>query len=307
MKEKKTRKKLSKEGYSALIMLVPCVVFLIVCSIYPIIWTIRWVPYNYNGVKSTFTGWANFKRLFTDSLFWNSVLHTFEYAFYKIIFIIPLALLVTVLLQQKLIGSSLFRGIYFMPTIISTAIAGMIFTFLFSTNNGVVNAVFLKLGWLKEPARWLSTQSLVMIPVTVLAIWGGFGNYMLYFTTGMSSIDTQVYEAAKIDGATQSQTFFRVTLPMMAPTLKVVLQLALLSAFKDYEAIMVLTQGGPANRSMTMFLNNYYTIFGTMVGNEVISQPQIGYGALCSLVAALIVGLVTIVYLRVSKRLDDVV
>ncbi len=119
----------------------------------------------------------------------------------------------------------------------------------------------------------------------------------------MSSIATGLYEAATIDGANGVQIFFRVTLPMLSPTLKIVLQLALLSAFRDYEAIMILTQGGPGNRSMTMFLYNYYLIFGQ--SNS--AQPQIGYGALCSLMAAIIIGLVTMVYLRVSKKLDDVI
>ena len=190
-----------------------------------------------------------------------------------------------------------------MPTIISSAISGMIFTFIFATKNGILNGIMQSANLIKEPIKWLTSSDVVMVAVTVLAVWAGFGNYMLYFTSGMSSIDTGLYEAAKIDGANGLQIFFRITLPMLSPTLKIVLQLALLSAFRDYEAIMILTQGGPGNRSMTMFLYNYYLIFGVSGS----SQPQIGYGALCSLMAALIIGLVTAVYLRLSKKLDDVV
>ena len=191
-----------------------------------------------------------------------------------------------------------------MPTIISTSIAGMIFGFIFATKNGILNSLLQNMHMIDSPIKWLNSPSVVMVAVTILAIWGGFGNYMLYFITGMTGISEDVYESAKIDGATGVQTFFRITLPMLAPVLKVVLMLAITGAFKDYEAIMVLTNGGPGNRSMVMFLYIYNIIFGS-AGST--SQPQIGYGALLSVVAAVIVGIVTGVYLFVSKKLDDVV
>lgn len=191
-----------------------------------------------------------------------------------------------------------------MPTIISTSIAGMIFGFIFATKNGILNSMLQNMHMVDSPIKWLNSPSVVMVAVTILAIWGGFGNYMLYFITGMTGISEDVYESAKIDGATGVQTFFRITLPMLAPVLKVVLMLAITGAFKDYEAIMVLTNGGPGNRSMVMFLYIYNIIFGS-AGST--SQPQIGYGALLSVVAAVIVGIVTGIYLFVSKKLDDVV
>jgi len=290
-------------GISATLMLTPAVFFLAVCSIYPFIWIFRYICYDYNGFRAVYTGTRNFSRMLSDATFWASVMHTFEYAFYKLIFILPLALVVAVLLNQRLRGSAFFRGVYFMPTVISTAISGMIFTFIFATGNGILNALLKNLGIIVKPIGWLTTQSVVMAAVTILAVWGGFGNYMLYFITGMTSIPEDVYESAKIDGASGVQTFFRITLPMLSPVLKVVLLLAITSAFKDYEAIMVLTNGGPGNRSMVMFLYIYKLIFGTQAG----TQAQIGYGALLSLMAAVIVGSVTGIYLLVSKKLDDVV
>ena len=191
-----------------------------------------------------------------------------------------------------------------MPTIISTSIAGMIFGFIFATKNGILNSMLQNMNLISSPIKWLNKPSVVMVAVTILAIWGGFGNYMLYFITGMTGISEDVYESAKIDGATGVQTFFRITLPMLAPVLKVVLMLAITGAFKDYEAIMVLTNGGPGNRSMVMFLYIYNIIFGSSGSS---SQAQIGYGALLSVVAAVIVGIVTGIYLFVSKKLDDVV
>jgi raffinose/stachyose/melibiose transport system permease protein len=292
-----------KEKTSAILMLLPSTILLAVCSIYPFIWMFRYVCYNYNGFKATYTGTANFNRLASDSTFWKSVGVTFEYAGLKILFIIPLALLIAVLLNLRMKGHSVQRGIIFMPTIISSAIAGMIFTFVFATQNGVLNGILKSLHLIKSPVPWISSTDFVMTAVIILAVWGGVGNYMLYFTTGINGISEDCYESAKIDGANGLQTFFYVTLPMLAPVLKTVLMLAITSAFKDYESIMVLTDGGPNSRSMVMFLYIYHVIFGTTNSS---AQVQIGYGALLSIVAAAIVGVVTVIYLQLAKKLDKV-
>ena len=287
-----------RDRISSFLMLAPVVILLIICSIYPFFWMLRYVLCDYNGFVSRFTGMQNIERMMKDTAFWGSIGHTFEYAVYKLVFIIPLALVIAVLLNSRIKGSSVFRLVYFLPTVISSSISGMIFNFIFATSNGILNGV------LGKQIPWLTDSSLVMIAVTVLAVWGGFGNYMLYFLTGMNGISQDIYEAAKIDGANGTQTFFRITLPMLSPVLKVVLMMAITGALKDYEAIMVLTQGGPGNRSMVMFLYIYNLIFGT--ANNV-TQPQIGYGALLSCVSAIIVGFITLLYLRLAKKLDDVV
>ena len=148
----------------------------------------------------------------------------------------------------------------------------------------------------------ITDVGVVMGAVIIMSVWAGFGNYMLYFVTGMTSISEDVYESSRIDGANAVQTFFKITLPMLAPVLKVVLMLAITGAFKDYEAIMVLTNGGPGNRTNVMFLYIYNLIFSAEAG----SQAQIGYGALLSVVAAVIVGAVTIIYNLVARKLVDV-
>ena len=298
------KRRINGEGVTSFLMLLPAIVFLCVCSIYPFIWIFRYVNYNYNGFTATYTGSANFERMLKDTTFWASVGHTFEYALYKLIFIIPLALVIAVILHNKIKGANFFRGIYFMPTVISSSIAGMVFTFIFATKNGILNAILQALNITNAPIPWLNGQDCVMVAVTILAVWGGFGNYMLYFTSGMDSISNDVYESAKIDGANGVQTFLKVTLPMLSPVLKTVLMLAITGAFKDYEAIMVLSNGGPGNRSMVMFLYIYRMIFGGTGGT---SQNQIGYGALLSVVAAVIVGIVTAIYLFISRKLDEVV
>lgn len=291
----------SRGDFAACFMLLPAVFLLATMSIYPFFWLFRYVCYDYNGFQSYYTGTHNFVRMMGDTTFWRSVLHTFEYAGLKLIFIIPLSLLMAVLLNQKLRGTSVFRGIYFMPTVISAAIYSLIFSFIFAVYNGVLNSALQNMGLIKAPVDWLGNADIVMISIVIVAVWGGFGNYMILFISGMTSISDEIYESSKIDGASGVQTFFKITLPMLSPVLKVILMLALTNALKDYQSILVLTDGGPNNRSHVMFSYIYKLIFGSA------TTPQIGYATLLSVVAALIIGVVTAIYMYVARKLDDVI
>ena len=291
----------SRGDFAAVFMMLPAVILLVVMSIYPFFWLFRYICYDYNGFDAYFTGARNFMRMLEDETFWRSVLHTFEYAGLKLLFVIPLSLLLAVLLNQKLTGSSIFRGIYFMPTVISSAIYSLIFGFIFAVYNGVLNASLQKMGLIQAPIDWLGDPSIVMLSIVIVAVWGGFGNYMIYFISGMSSIPEEIYESSRIDGANGVQTFFHITLPMLSPVLKVILMLAITTAFKDYQSILVLTDGGPNNRSHVMFSYIYNLIFSSS------TTPQIGYATMLSVVAALIIGIVTAIYMFVARKLDDVV
>ena len=291
----------SRGDFAAVFMMLPAVILLVVMSIYPFFWLFRYICYDYNGFNAYFTGARNFMRMLEDETFWRSVLHTFEYVGLKLLFVIPLSLFLAVLLNQKLTGSSIFRGIYFMPTVISSAIYSLIFGFIFAVYNGVLNASLQKMGLIQAPIDWLGDPSIVMLSIVIVAVWGGFGNYMIYFISGMSSIPEEIYESSRIDGANGVQTFFHITLPMLSPVLKVILMLAITTAFKDYQSILVLTDGGPNNRSHVMFSYIYKLIFSSS------TTPQIGYATMLSVVAALIIGIVTAIYMFVARKLDDVV
>lgn len=182
----------NKGDIAAGLMLLPAVIMLLVVSVYPFCWIFRYVCYEYNGLTATYTGMHNFERMLTDTTFWQSVLHTFEYAVLKIIFIIPLALIMAVFLNQKLRGSSFFRGVYFMPTIISTAVSSMVFGFIFAAYNGVLNGVLKAIGVIGQNVNWLGDAKTAMWSVLIVALWAGFGNYMIYFISGMSSISEDV-------------------------------------------------------------------------------------------------------------------
>ena len=279
----------------------PAVLMLVITSIYPFFWLFRYVLYDYNGFVAYFTGLENIKRLFTDTVFWSSVAHTFEYAILKLIITLPLSLLIAVVISKNIPGSSLFRGIFFLPTVISASVYSLIFTFIYAVFRGPLNTMLQTLGLISSPIDWLGDPSWVMISIVIVAVWGGLGNYMVYFLSGLSSISSEIYESSMIDGANARQTFFRITLPMLSPMLKVILLLAITTSFKDYQSILVLTNGGPNNRSHVMFSYIYNLIFSST------STPQIGYATVLSIVAAIIIGAVTALYMVLARKLDDIV
>ena len=291
-----------KDRLTVWLMLSPTIFLFLVVSVYPFVWISKYIFYDYNGFVEYFIGLDNLKRLFADKLFGVSILHTLEYAFLKLITIIPLALVVAVLLNQKLRGKNFFRTVFFIPTVISAAVASLVFYFVYSPYNGILNGTLKALHITDMKIDLLGNPGLVMLSIIFVAIWGGLGNYMVLFLAGLQSIPDSIYESSKIDGTNKLQDFFYITIPMLQPMLKVILMLAITTALKDYQSIMVLTGGGPAGRSQVMCLYVYQLMFGNENGDGAV---QIGYGSTVGLASSVIIAIITLIYLRVSKKMDD--
>ncbi|MDF2485148.1 MAG: binding-protein-dependent transport system inner rane component [Herbinix sp.] len=295
-----------KENLQAYSMLLPNLVLFIAFSIYPCIWTLKFIFYRYSGLASEapkFVGLDNLMRVFRDDLYWKAAKNTFVYAGAKIIIIIPLAFLLALFLSKKRKGNGLLQSVIFVPTIMSAAVMGLVFYLLFNVYNGQINFYLMEWNIIKQPINWLGAEN-SMETLVLTAIWGGIGNYMVYFIAGLQRISEETLESAKIDGANSPQTVWYITLPMLGPILKIILMLSITAAFHDMTNVMVLTEGGPNYSTMVMSLYGYSYFFPISASS--ITLPQYGYGAAVSAVSAMIAGIVTVVYLRVSKRLDDV-
>ena len=236
-------------------------------------------------------------------MFWDSVVNTFVYVGGKLILTLPIAFMLAFLLSKSTRINAVSQSIIFTPTIMSSAVMALIFYLLFNTYNGEINRFLMWLGVIDENINWLGVQH-AMLTVIILAVWGGVGNYMVYFIAGLTGISTDVYESAKLDGANGAQTLFRITIPLLAPVLKMILMLALVISFMDMQSIMVLTEGGPMGKTNVMFLYIYQLFFPISAGSTF--TQEFGYGAAVSLVAACIIGLITGLYLFIGSKLDKV-
>lgn len=304
MNKKKSNllKSLKRERISYL-MLLPNLVMFGIFTVYPLGWVLRYMLYDYKGYgEPIFVGMDNFVRIFTrDTEYWNAVRNTLIYVGGKLILIIPIAFLLAVLLSKNTRSNAVAQSVIFTPTIMSSAVMALIFYLLFNTYNGDINRYLTATGLITRNINWLGVNY-AMLTVIILAVWGGVGNYMVYFIAGLTGVSQDVYESAKIDGAGSLQLLFQITLPMMAPVIKMVLMLALVVSFTDMQSIMVLTEGGPMGKTNVMFLYLYQLFFPITVGASV--PQEFGYGAAVGLVSACIIGIFTGLYLFLGRRLD---
>ncbi|WNR45342.1 carbohydrate ABC transporter permease [Paenibacillus roseipurpureus] len=293
-----------KHALAPYILTFPSLFLTLALSIYPIGWAMRYMFYSYPGYgKMTFIGFDNFRRLASDEMYWHSVLNTLVYAAGKIVLTLPIALILAVILNQRLRGRHLLRAIYFLPTVISTAVMSVVFYVIFNSYNGILNQYLVKYGIVHANVDWLGTK-FAMLTMIIIAVWGAIGNYMLLFLAGLQNIPKDVYESAAIDGANGWKKFFYVTVPMLGPVLQMIVLLAITAALKGYESIMVLTEGGPIGKTEVMYLYVYKLFFPISSAGGAVQQ-QIGYGSAVGFVSALIVGIVTLGYFYLSRRLNN--
>ncbi|MHA7964760.1 carbohydrate ABC transporter permease [Paenibacillus sp. CAU 1782] len=286
------------------LFLSPSIILTAVLGIYPLIWMLRYMFYDYAGYgEPLFIGLENFRRVMRDDLFWESVGNTFIYAGGKLVLTLPLSLLLAVILNGKLRGGNLLRGIYFMPTVISTAVISVVFYTIFNSYNGMVNTALMKLNLVSQPVDWLGPK-LAMLTVILVAVWGAVGNYMLLFLAGLQSIPQDLYESAAIDGANAGKKFWYITLPMLAPVAQLVIMLAIIVSLKGYESIMLITEGGPIGKTEVMYLYLYKLLFPVSTGSPV--EQQLGYGSAVGFVTALIVGAITGLYFFLSRKMNKI-
>ena len=219
-------KHLSSNRIQEILMILPMTIGFLLFSVSPIIWVIRWSCFNYNGFSTpVWCGLDNFIRILTrDPAYWNSLLNTFIIAGLKMLVEIPMALILAVLVNNaRLRGGKLFRVVFFLPSVFSIAVVGLIFSILFSAFNGIVNAVLWELGIINRNISWFGDKTHAMFVIILVSLWTTFGLNMIYFLMGLQNIPKSLYECASIDGASPLRQFFSITVPLLSPILQLVL------------------------------------------------------------------------------------
>ena len=293
-----------KEYLQAYAMLLPQLIGFALFSLYPIIWVLRFAWFDYDGIKAEYIGFDNFVKVFRqDPDYWISLINTFVMAFGKLLVELPLALILAVFLNNKLRGKSFFRAMFFMPNIVSVAIVGLIYYFMFSTFEGIVNNLLMEVKLIKMPIDWFGDKWTSMLVIAIASIWQNFGINMLFFLSGLQNIPQDLYECADIDGANKFQQFVHITMPMLAPVMQIIFMLAMLGSLKMTDLILVLTNGGPAGQTEVVmtYIFKYFFKFGE--GSQI---PQIGYAASLGMVTAVILGILTLLYLKMTKKMSSV-
>jgi ABC-type sugar transport system permease subunit len=284
----------------AVMMISPMLVGFIVFTYLPILYIIRYCVYNYDGYnKLTFIGLDNFVRIFMrDPAYWESLLNTVVLSAGKLIIEIPLALLFAVLLNKGLKGSGFFRVMLFLPTIISTAIIGLIFSLMFSAYRGVINTMLMDIGLIAAPIDWFGSKWSAMAVLGMASIWCYLGINIIFFLMALQSVPAELYECAKLDGASASRTFFSITIPMIGPIFRIVLLNAIIGSLKVNDLVLASTNGQPGGRTEVVMTYVFKYFFGYS-GRRV----EVGYASAMAVVTGVFLGIITFIYLKSSNKM----
>ena len=205
------------------------------------------------NVPTRFIGLSNYERLLTDTTFHRGLLNNFLFAVVVVPVQTSLALLLAILVNQKLRAVSIFRSLYFVPVVVPMVVVAVIWTFLYNPGQGTINAFFGLFGL--GPFNWLGDTILAFPAIIVLSIWQGVGFQMVIFLAGLQEIPDFLYEAGQIDGAGKVRQFLYITLPSLRNTIIFVVVSTTILAFKLFVQVDVMTKGGPQDATMTAILH----------------------------------------------------
>ncbi len=215
---------------------------------------------NYDVVTSPdWVGIQNYKRLFSDPLFWQSLKVTSYYSLVSVPLGIALSLIIAILLNQNIRGLAWFRTIYYMPSVISGVAVSLLWMWIFNPEFGILNFLLWKLFHIQGPA-WLMSEEWVIPALIIMSLWGIGGDIVIYLA-GLQGIPTELYEAAEIDGANSFNKFLNITIPMMSPVLLFTLIMGIINSFQVFTQAYVMTGGGPHYASLFYVLYIYQNAF----------------------------------------------
>lgn len=268
------------------LFLLPTAILYSLYTLWPIAASYWYSLLNWNGfdASGTFVGLDNYRRIIHDHFFWSAFGHTFLFAAVTVPIRVSLALVVALMLNnRRLPFAALFRTALFLPVVTTTAIIGVVMTFIFDPAGGPVNAFLLQTGLLDRPVNFLADSSTALYTVMAVHVWKWFGITLIYWLASLQTIPGELYEASKVDGANAWRTFWNVTLPLLLPFLVIIVTLTFLETLEIFDLMLTMTNGGPFFSTEVIDLFIYRQAFASSV-------PQLGYAS----AAAVAFGLATL-------------
>ncbi|MCM3271050.1 carbohydrate ABC transporter permease [Paenibacillus elgii] len=241
--------------------------------------------------EATFTGLDNYRMILTDSEFWKVLGNTVYFAAGLVPLNIILALLLAVPLSKSLPGMGMYRTVIFIPVMTSLVVWSIVWKYMFATDSGFINQLLQLLG-IQGPA-WLYNTKLAMPAVIVTSVLKNVGLNMVLFIAALQQVPVQLYEAARIDGASKTATFFRVTVPMITPTIFLTVMMTIIGSLKVFGQIYVMTQGGPAGSTKVLV---YY------IWEKAFKLFEFGYASALAYVLFVIILILTMIQWQMRKR-----
>ena len=277
--------------------LTPFLLFIIIFTLYPVInvFTISFKQ-NYSYLRGTCEGinLENYKYVLTDDKFRSAMINTVLY----VLFVVPVSTMLAIffanLLNQKLKGSAVFQTAFFMPMVTSVTAVGLIWRLMYNQQYGIINFFLTKFGI--EKIGWVTDSKWSLVALIIFGIWNILPFTIILLLSGLQNIDEMYYTAAKVDGAKSSKIFFRITVPLLSPTIFLVCIVNTISCFKVFSELFPLFNGKPGP-----YMNLYTVVY--YIRYAMIEKRKYGYAAAAAVVLFVCVSIFTMLQLQLKKRM----
>ena len=296
--KKKGMSLLGKQRAAGWTFLAPATIMIAIMSFYPMIRAFIISLQTGAGANMRFADpiCSNYKRILADKVFQQSIANTFLYLIIQVPIMLILAILLAQLLNNKdLKFKGFFRTCVFLPCATSLVSYSLIFRSMFATD-GLINSILIKLGILSTGYNFLGNSASAKVVIILALIWRWTGYNMVFYLAGLQNIEYSVYEAAKIDGANGWKTFWKITVPLLKPTIIMTFIMSINGTLQLFDESVNLTKGGPANSTITMSHYIYNTCF--------INVPNFGYAAAMSFIIFIMVAVLAFINLKVGDTRD---
>jgi multiple sugar transport system permease protein len=294
--KKKSIKKFKLQKWIPYLFILPSTLMIVIFLFYPIGTVFYYSLQNYDISAPFYNGFAgidNFKKIFTgDKFFLPSLLTSFKWVVSQVGLQLIFGLIAALLLNQKFKFRGMVRAAAFIPWAISGVLASVIWSLMFNEHMGVINDLFIKLGFISENKAWLANSTTAFTSVVIAELWRGIPFFAITLLASLQSIPEELYEAAKMDGAGRVKSFLYVTLPSLKNTIVLTTLLRVIWEFNNVDLLFNLTGGGPAHSTTTLTM---------YIAEQAVHGSNFGYGSALTVVAFGILLIFAIIYLRITR------
>lgn len=279
------------------IFILPIILFMLVFVLFPIVYNITLSLQDvnvYNFKKEHhFAEFENYTNTFKDPVFYTALRNSLVFTVLSLVFQFGIGFALALFFNRKFPGRNLMRSLMLLAWMLPVVITASVFQWMLNGDYGVVNYVLQLLGFINEPHSWLSDNGTSLLSTIIANIWIGIPFNMIILLTGLQGMPEQLYEAARLDGASRLKQFRHITLPLMKPTILILLMLGIINTFKVFDLIFIMTAGGPVNSSNVLPIYAYQLSF---------LKFEFSQGAAVSMIMFIILIVLAVFYLRMTSK-----
>jgi raffinose/stachyose/melibiose transport system permease protein len=290
------RRSIVPAGLVPWLFLAPAMLIFGVVLVYPMLYSIWLSLFQWDGVSpiKTWVGIGNYVELFTaNRVFWIALKNSIFWSLLSLFVPTSIGLALALVLNRAFRGRAFFRSVFYFPAILSMSIVGLIWSWMYHPNLGLLNQLLAAAGLSAWEQNWLSDPKISLTAVFVAATWHNAGLPMLLFLAGLQTVPKETLEAARIDGANSLQSFWYVTFPLLRETTMIVVAITAINALKVYDIIYVMTYGGPANRTQVLGTWMYFLTY---------NHNEVGLGTAIAVVLFMLTLIFAVPYTRYMVR-----